>query len=78
MITEGDVTTRTALNIVKKSGPEARKAINKAVESMERFNRLQSLSRIGKHLVSAATFGGVVGTLAGKVVSETTRRARGE
>ena len=68
---EGDVTTRTAMNILRGSGPEARKAINKAVDALNRFNRNQAILRGLGHVGSAITFGGALGALGGAAISRT-------
>lgn len=61
LVKEGDVTGRMAMNTLKKSGPKAMKEINRAVRALENFNRIQSYSEIGKHILNAATYGGAIG-----------------
>jgi hypothetical protein len=65
---EGDVSGRTAMNILKQSG--ARKSINDAVRSLEAFNKWQAIGKFGKHAMDAAMFGGAVGSLGGLVANK--------
>lgn len=78
LVEEGDVTGRTALNTIKKSGPQARSEINRAVNALEHFNRVQSMTRIGKHILSAATYGGAIGAAGSMGLSFAAKKALGE
>ena len=69
---EGDVTTRTALNIIKKSGWEANKAINKSVRMLEIYNRNRLASSLAQSAVKAATFGGAAGAIGGGALRKVT------
>lgn len=69
-----DVTSRTALNILKKNGPEARKYVNKVVNALENFNRVQRNIKTIKHIGSALTYGGAIGAVGGTIASRLLNR----
>jgi hypothetical protein len=73
---EGDVSGRTALNILKQSG--ARREINKAIKSLEAFNKWQMIGQFGQHAANAALFGGAVGSLGGLVAGKLYNRDQGD
>jgi hypothetical protein len=56
------------MNILKKSG--ARKEINRAMSSLEAFNKWQAIAKFGQHAINAAIFGGAVGSMGGLVASK--------
>lgn len=65
---DGDVSGRTALNILKKSG--ARKEITKAVDSLSAFNRWQAANKFAQHVFNAAIFGGAAGSVGGLIAQK--------
>lgn len=70
LVTEGDVSFRTALNTLRKSGKTAKKDIDKAVSSLEKFNRWMSLKKSAAMAAKAATYGGAVGALGGAIAGK--------
>lgn len=75
IIEEGDVTGRTALNILRDSGKYSKKEIDRAISSLEAFNRWRSLSELGKHAANAALYGGAIGGLGGYAASKVYSRS---
>ncbi len=65
---EGDVTTRTALNILRKASAESKKAVDKSIILLNRFNRQRQLAEFGKRAIGAAAFGGVAGAVGGRAL----------
>lgn len=70
-----DITTRESLNTLRKSGKEAQKKIDSVISSLKKFNRIQSVSRVAKHALSAATYGGAIGAVGGAIGGNLIRRA---
>jgi len=66
----GDITTRTALNNLRRGGKTAKQEINKALLSLDRFNGVVTASRIAGKLTNYTILGGVAGSIGGKTASE--------
>jgi len=58
---EGDLTSRTAINIIKKAGGDANKTMNKAIDALNKFNRAQDVAQLFKRIISGATIGAGLG-----------------
>jgi hypothetical protein len=71
---EGRVGGRMALNILRKSGKEAKKSIDKAMSAMESFNKWRAASEAGRKLVNAAAYGGIGGSLGGLALGNIVKR----
>jgi len=67
LVVEGDVSGRDALNTLRKSGKVSKKQIDKAISSLEAFNRWRAMAEFGKHAANAALYGGAIGGLGGYV-----------
>lgn len=62
LVKEGDLTTRTALNILRKGGKEAMKNIDEAIRLLNSYNRWQAIGKLGQYAGRAAIIGGAVRT----------------
>lgn len=61
-----DITTRRALNILRDGSLFTKVKIDKAVESLEKFNRLEKLIKFGESFGKSVAFGSVAGGVAGR------------
>lgn len=68
--TGGDVSFRTALNIIRQSGRPAKKAIDKALQDLNTFNKWQMISEGLTKAAQAATYGGAIGGVGGYAASK--------
>lgn len=71
---EGDLSGRDAINTIRKSGKEARKSIDRALNSLEAFNKWQAATQFGQHAFNAMLYGGAMGGFGGYAMSKAIRR----
>jgi hypothetical protein len=72
LIKAGDSTFRKSLNIIRKTGWEAKKEINRAVVLLESFNTQRLIANTIKKGLSAAVFGGAAGAVGGGIFRKMT------
>lgn len=65
---EADLTFRSAINTLRKSGFRIRQRINKSVENLESFNRSQKIKKLTGQLGRSILFGGVAGGTAARIL----------
>ena len=65
-----DLSLRQALNTLKKTSFGVNRNINKAVEALESFNRLQKIKKFGSRVGQSVIIGGVVGGVAGRILGD--------
>jgi hypothetical protein len=70
LVKEGDISTRLALTTLRGAGGQARKNINQAIDSLNKYNRHLSTISLLRTTGKAALFGGAVGAVGGKVASK--------
>ena len=78
VVLEGDVSGREALNVLRSQGSKARNAINNAKRALDAFNVAQGLTKVAKHALSAATYGGAIGAIGGGIASKALKRGERE
>lgn len=75
----GDVSTRSAINILRRGGGrEAKKLMEKAVRTLEIYNGRAKAWKTAGHVVSALTYGGAVGSVGGMLVARGLKKGEGE
>jgi hypothetical protein len=61
-----------SLNTLRTSGKEAAKSLNKAMQSLQAFNRFQGAMNILGKTTGAMLFGGAAGATGGKMLQKAT------
>jgi hypothetical protein len=72
LVGEGDVSGRTALNIIRGAGSQALREANKAIRQLKLYNRGQMYSSMAQSAAKAAVFGGAAGAIGGKILQKAT------
>ncbi len=74
VIAEGDYSARDAMNTIRSASKDARKYVNKAMRSINKYNKHIRNIQMAQHAINAATFGGAIGGIGGAVASKIYRR----
>ena len=69
LITEGNTSTRVALETLKKAGGKAKQNVNKAIDNLNKYNKHLAIQGFIRSAGKAAVFGGAVGAVGGKAAS---------
>ncbi len=67
---KADLSFRQAVNTLKEASFSVNRNINKAVESLESFNRLEKIQKFGSRVGQSLVVGTVVGGVAGRILGE--------
>lgn len=66
---EGDITTRTAINRLRRSGKESNKSIQTALDKLEFFNALEAFRQTTGKILRYGLYGGAAGTVGAKSIN---------
>lgn len=68
LIASDDTSTRIALDTLRLAGGHAKKNVNKAIESLEAYNRHLAITGMAQSATKAAIYGGAAGAIGGKAL----------
>jgi len=70
VVSKTDSSARVAMDIIRKTSKDANKYMNKAMNTMKKFNRGQAARKVAEKVAGAAILGGAVGAVGGGAVSK--------